>query len=74
MQLPTLAFPSDPLPVTFIPGTPTVEQENPLTPIRGGPVASIQTRDALNDHSTYRTSTSVWRQVPGGTEPDGAAQ
>jgi hypothetical protein len=48
LQLPPFAFPPDPLPLALVPAAPTVEQEEALATVRGGPVASVQPRDALN--------------------------
>src|SRR6266850_4521321 len=48
MQLPTFAFPPDPLLLALVPTALTVEQEKSRATVRGGPVASVQPRDALN--------------------------
>ena len=51
MELSTFAFPADPLSLALVPAAPAVEKEKSLAPIRGGPMASVQPRDALNRRS-----------------------
>ena len=48
MKLSTFAFPADPLALALIPSAPAVEKEKSLAPIWGGPMASVQPRDAVN--------------------------
>ena len=51
MQLPTFALPPDPLLLALVPAAPAVEKEKSLAPIWGGPMASVQSRDALDRRS-----------------------
>ena len=45
MEFAALAFPADPAPLTFVPNSPTVKQEEPRARGRGA-VASIEAFDA----------------------------
>jgi hypothetical protein len=51
MELPTFAFPPDPLSLALVPAAPTVEKEKSLVPIWRGPMALVQPCDALNRRS-----------------------
>ncbi len=48
MQLPTFAFPADPLLLALVPAAPAVKEEKSFASIGEWPVAPVQLRDAVD--------------------------
>ena len=51
MQLASLALPSHPLTLAFIPGAFAMENEEPFSVVGSGTIALVQARDAIHGHS-----------------------